>query len=150
MGRNGRCMCNLCASAILMMAGPATAQPVAAPSAASASAPDVPTLGRVEALRPEEAPPLDLYRFRSRVVVEPNRFEKAYDSGISPEEMGLKYGGYINYGINLGLYKSWQGIKRLTGMRNDIQTATARPPPLSEAQLLRATACGQDSACAEN
>ncbi len=97
----------------------------------------VPTLDSVQALPPEEEA-LDLYRFENPVTVEPNTFERFYDPGITPEEMALQHGGYINYGINLGLYKSWQGIKKVTGMRPDIQHAAARPPPLSEAQLLRA------------
>ena len=95
------------------------------------------TLEQVQALPPEEEA-LDLYRFENPVTVEPNTFERFYDPGITPEEMALQHGGYINYGINLGLYKSWQGIKKVTGMRPDIQHAAARPPPLSEAQLLRA------------
>ena len=97
----------------------------------------VPTLEPVQALPPEEEA-LDLYRFENPVTVEPNTFEKFYDPGITPEEMALQHGGYINYGINLGLYKSWQGIKKVTGMRPETEHATARPPPLSEEQLLRA------------
>ena len=97
----------------------------------------VPTLESVQALPPEEEA-VDLYRFENPVTVEPNTFDRFYDPGITPEEMALQHGGYINYGINLGLYKSWEGIKKVTGMRPDIQHAAARPPPLSEAQLLRA------------
>lgn len=98
---------------------------------------DVPTLDQVQALRPEEEI-LDLYLHKNPITVEPNRFDEAYDPGISPEAMALEHGGYINYGINLGLHKSWQGIKKVTGMRAETQPAIARPPPLSEEQIRRA------------
>ena len=117
---------------LLAFCGPLCAQESSEPTTAH-----VPTLEQVQALPPEEEA-LDLYRFENPVTVEPNTFERFYDPGITPEEMALQHGGYINYGINLGLYKSWQGIKKVTGMRPDIQHAAARPPPLSEAQLLRA------------
>ncbi|MEP6906575.1 MAG: hypothetical protein ABI858_01125 [Pseudoxanthomonas sp.] len=60
--------------------------------------------------------------------------------------MALQQGGYINYGINLGLYKSWQGIKKVTGMRAETQSAIARQPPLTDAQLQRAVALCEDHA----
>lgn len=108
----------------------------------------MPTLERVQALLPDEEI-LDLHRFENPVTVEPNAFDKVYDPGITPEEMALQHGGYINYGLNLGLYKSWQGIKKVTGMRAETQSAIARPPPLSEAQMRRAVAiCGAEgNAC---
>jgi hypothetical protein len=97
----------------------------------------VTTLDRVQALRPEEEV-LDLYTFKNPVAVDPNRFDQAYDPGITPEEMALRYGGYVNYGINQGLLKTWKGIKHVTGMRPYEQPAIARQPPLSEAQMRRA------------
>jgi len=97
----------------------------------------MPTLDKVQALRPDEDV-LDLYSFENPITVDPNRFDQAYDPGITPEEMALHYGGYVNYGINLGLLKTWQGIKKVTRMRPYEQPAIARPPPLSEAQLRRA------------
>lgn len=99
----------------------------------------VQTLDRVQALRPEEEV-LDLYRFENPVTVDPNRFDKAYDPGISPEQMALdpRYGGYVLYGINQGLLQTWKGIKKVTGMRPYEQPAIARPPPLSEEQMRRA------------
>ena len=117
---------------LLAFCGPLRAQENSEPTMSH-----VPTLEQVQALPPEEEA-LDLYRFENPVTVEPNAFEKVYDPGITPEEMALEHGGYIHYGINLGLYKSWQGIKKVTGMRPETEHATARPPPLSEAQLLRA------------
>ncbi len=101
------------------------------------AAADIPTLEQVQALRPEEEI-LDLYLAKNPITVEPNRFDKAYDPGLSPEAIALEHGGYINYGINLGLQKSWQGIKKVTGMRAETQPAIARPPPLSEEQMRRA------------
>lgn len=104
----------------------------------------VPTLERVEALRPEQEA-LDLYRFDNPIDVEPNRFDEVYDPPPSPEEVALEHGGYINYGIKLGLQKTWSGIKKMTGMRDDTQSAIARPPPLSDEQMRRAAAvCGTD------
>lgn len=110
---------------------------------------DVPTLDRVQALRPDEE--LDLYRFENPIVIEPNGFAEAYDPGPTPEQVALLHGGYINYGINLGLKKSWNGIKKATGMRAETQAAIARPPPLDDAQMRRAAtlcaiggmACGE-------
>lgn len=98
---------------------------------------DVPTLERVEALPPEEDI-LALYGFDNPITVDSNRFDKVYKPGPSPEEIAMERGGYINYGINLGLQKSWQGIKKVTGMRAQSQPATARPPPLDDEQLQRA------------
>lgn len=101
--------------------------------------PPVTTLDRVQALRPEEEV-LDLYTFKNPIAVDPNRFDKAYDPGITPEEMALDphYGGYVIYGINMGLLKTWQGIKKVTGMRPYEQPAIARPSPLTEEQMRRA------------
>ncbi len=104
---------------------------------------DVPTLEHVQALPPDEEI-LALDRFENPINIEPNRFDKVYDPGITPEEIALEHGGYINYGINLGLYKSWQGIKKVTGMRPETEHATARPPPLTEAQLRRALMVCED------
>ena len=118
---------------MLVFAGHVHAQPVSDPQPAA----NIPTLDHVQALPPEEER-LDLYRLRNPIAVEPNVFDKVYDPGITPEEMALEHGGYINYGINLGLYKSWQGIKKVTGMRPDIQPGIARPPPLTDAQMRRA------------
>ena len=128
-----RCAAIIPACLLLAWVGPLRAQHVNGPAPGA----DIPTLERVQAVRDEEEV-LDLYRFRNPVSVQRSALDRAYRPAISPEEMALVQGGYINYGINLGLYKSWQGIKKVTGMRPDIQHAAARPPPLSEAQLLRA------------
>ena len=126
-------LCRALSCLLLFFSGQLHAQPASEPPLEA----NIPTLDHVQALPPEEEE-LDLYLLRNPVTVEPNVFEKAYDPGISPEEMALEHGGYINYGINLGLYKSWQGIKKVTGMRPDIQPGIARPPPLTDAQMRRA------------
>lgn len=123
-----------------MQAAPATtpaAEP--APSAAVAADARVPTLGQVQALAPEDThEALDLQAFRNPVTVDPNTFSKSYAPGISPEEMALKYDGYVNYGLNMGLLQTWKGIKRITGMRPYEHPASARLPPLTQAQMRRA------------
>ena len=123
------------AGILLTFAGQLHAQETDDPAPAT----DVPTLERVLAVLPDEEA-LDLYTFMNPVAVEPNRFEEMYDPPPSPEEIAMQHGGLINYGINLGLQKSWQGIKKVTGMRAEIQSAVARPPPLSEEQIRRAAA----------
>jgi len=121
-------------------AAPATtpaAEP--APSAAVAADARVPTLGQVQALAPEDThEALDLHAFRNPVTVDPNTFSKSYNPGISPEEMALKYDGYVNYGLNMGLLQTWKGIKHITGMRAYEHPASARPPPLTQVQMHRA------------
>jgi hypothetical protein len=120
-------------------AGHASAQQVEQPALDTSVSASVPTLDHVQALRPDEEV-LDLYTFDNPISVDPNRFDKAYDPGISPEQMALdpRYGGYVIYGINQGLLQTWKGIKKVTGMRPYEQSAMARPPPLSEAQMQRA------------
>lgn len=132
--------------AYLVVSGPAHAQqPAASASQAAqsaASAAPVTTLDKVQALRPDEEI-LDPYTFKNPISVDPTRFDKAYNTGITPEQMGRDprdggYGGYVNYGINMGLLQTWKGIKQLTHMRPYEQPAIARPPPLDEEQMRRA------------
>lgn len=103
----------------------------------SSAAPAPVTLEAVDALPPDEEPPLDLYRFRNPVSVEPNRFDKAWQPPPTVEEISHA-GGYIQVGIGLGLLKAGQALHTATGGRAQIQSATARPPPLDEAQMRRA------------
>lgn len=121
----------------MALASAAHAQQANEPPPDPAPAPNVPTLDHVQALRPEEEV-LDLYRLENPITVDPNRFDKAYDPGITPEEMAIHYGGYVNYGLNRGLYETWKGFKKVTGMRPEIQPGIARPQPLSEEQMRRA------------
>lgn len=98
------------------------------------------TLDAVRALRPEEEV-LDLDAFQNPITLERNRFDQAYDTGISPEQMALdpRYNGYVNYGIHQGLRRTWEGIKQVTHMRPEQTPAIARPPPaLDEGQARRA------------
>ncbi len=99
----------------------------------------VQTMDEVKALPPDDEV-LDLYRFDNPIKVDPNRFDKAYDPGISPEEMALdpRYGGYVIYGINQGLRQTWKGVKKASGMKPYEQPAISRPPPLSGEQMRRA------------
>jgi hypothetical protein len=122
--------------ALSAQAQQATRAPVEPPSVSA----EPTTLDTVRALRPEEEV-LDLDGFQNPITVEPNRFNDTYDTGISPEQMALdpRYNGYVNYGINQGLRRTWDGIKQVTGMRPEQTPATARPPPpLDEAQARRA------------
>ncbi|WP_305806478.1 hypothetical protein [Stenotrophomonas sp. YIM B06876] len=134
--------------ALLMMAGAAQAQaqqtdaPLARAAAEPAPAPDaaqgdITTLGQVRALKPEDGQPLDLYRFRNPMQPAPNRFSRDWSEPPSPEQVS-QGGGYLLLGINYGLMAAAKGLHKLSGGRDQIQTATARPPPLSDAQLRRA------------
>lgn len=108
---------------------------VAAPVAAGD---DVKTMDEVRALKPEDDQPLDLYRFRNPVKVEDNRFSRSWSEPPTPEQVSMS-GGYLFLGLNYGLAAVGRGLHKLTGGRDQIQSAVARPPPeLSEEQLRRA------------
>lgn len=98
---------------------------------------EVKTLDEVRALKPEDDQPLDLYRFRNPIRVESNRFSRSWSEPPTPEQVSMS-GGYIFLGINYGLMAAGKGVHKLTGGRDQIQSALARPPPLSEDQLRRA------------
>ncbi|MEG2802693.1 hypothetical protein [Stenotrophomonas sp.] len=127
-------------------APPGANDPPAVPAPAQG---DVTTLGEVRALKPEDDVPLDLYRFRSPVKAESNRFSKSWSEPPSPQQVGMS-GGYLMMGINYGLGKAAQGLHRLTGGPDQIQSAVARPPPsLTEEQRRRALKyCGGADDCA--
>lgn len=110
-------------------------QPPVAPVAATG---DVTTLDEVRAIKPDEDVPLDLYRFKSPVQAENNRFSRDWREPPSPEQVGIS-GGYVMMGIVYGIVKTAQGINKITGGPDQIQSAIARPPPqLSEQQQRRA------------
>lgn len=129
----------------MMLAARAQAQQPPAPEPApelpvapSAAAGDVTTLGEVRAIKPDEDVPLDLYRFKSPVQPENNRFSRSWSEPPSPEQVGIS-GGYLMMGIVYGIVKTAQGINKITGAPDQIQSAIARPPPrLSEQQQRRA------------
>lgn len=115
---------------------PPATQPVEPPPP-PASNDNVTTLGEVRAVKPEDEP-LDLYRFKNPVQPAPNRFSRTWSEPPSVEQVSLS-GGYLMMGINAALGAAGKGIHKLTGGPDQIQSATARPPPeLTEAQQQRA------------
>jgi hypothetical protein len=97
----------------------------------------VTTLDHVKALPPDEGEPLDLYRFRNPREVAPNTFDKSWSPPPSPKEIS-ENGGYLVYGFAKlvgALAKNLQGIP---GIRGQVQSAVARPPPLDLEQMDRA------------
>ena len=99
---------------------------------------NVTTLGEVRAIKPEDDQPLDLYRVKNPVQAAPNRFSKNWSEPPTPEQVGMS-GGYVMMGIVYGVTKAAQGLNKLTGGPDQIQSAIARPPPeLSEDERQRA------------
>lgn len=99
---------------------------------------NVTTLGEVRAIKPEDDEPLDLYRFKNPVQAAPNRFSKNWSEPPTPEQVGMS-GGYVMMGIVYGITKAAQGLNKLTGGPDQIQSAIARPPPeLTEQEQQRA------------
>lgn len=142
----------LAGAAQAQQASPPVEQPVPAADTADAAPPPaegVRTLEEVRALKPEDDQPLDLYRFRNPVKVESNRFSRSWSEPPTPEQVSLS-GGYLMMGINYGLQAAAKGLHKLSGGRDQIQSAVARPPPeLSEEQRRRALRfCAQQEGCA--
>lgn len=99
---------------------------------------NITTLGEVRAIKPEDDEPLDLYRFKNPVQAAPNRFSKNWSEPPTPEQVGMS-GGYVMMGIVYGITKAAQGLNKLTGGPDQIQSAIARPPPeLTEQEQQRA------------
>ena len=130
------------ASALLVGTAHAQSPPVTPPVEPPPTAPpanndNVTTLGEVRAVKPEDEP-LDLYRFKNPVEPAPNRFSRTWSEPPSVEQVSLS-GGYLMMGINAALGAAGKGIHKLTGGPDQIQSATARPPPeLTEDQQQRA------------
>lgn len=135
----------------LLLAASAQAQQAAPPGSVdpppAATQGDVTTLGEVRALKPDDEP-LDLYRFKNPVQVQPNRFSRTWSEPPSPEQVGMS-GGYLMMGINKGLAAAAKGVNKLTGGPDQIQSAIARPPPeLTEDEQRRAQeVCAQQGGC---
>lgn len=112
-------------------------QPAAPPAPPPPPPPtgDVTTLGEVRALKPDDEP-LDLYRFKSPVQAAPNRFSRSWSEPPSPEQVGMS-GGYVMMGIVYGVVKAAQGLNKITGGPDQIQSAIARPPPPLDVQQQR-------------
>lgn len=134
----------LVAAAQAQQAG-AAPEPVEPPPATTQG--DVTTLGEVRALKPDDEP-LDLYRFKNPVQVQPNRFSRTWSEPPSPEQVSMS-GGYLMMGINKGLAAAAQGVNKLTGGPDQIQSASARPPPeLTDEEQRRAQeVCAQQGGC---
>lgn len=130
---------------------PQTTQDTAAPPPGLSAGNDVPTLGEVKALPPEEGEVIDLYRFRNPIQVDPNHFAKAYHPPPSPKEIS-EGGGYLFYGLGALVGLAAKALPKMPGVRGQIEPPTARPPPLSLEQMDRAArACGEDGEdCVDN
>ena len=129
-----------CAALGLLLAGAAHAQQAVADDvpAPAVAGDEVKTLDEVRAIKPEDDQPLDLYRFKNPVQAAPNRFSKNWSEPPTPEQVGMS-GGYLMMGIGYGLMKAGQGLNKLTGGPDQIQSAIARPPPeLTEQERQRA------------
>lgn len=117
---------------------PEAAGPIDQAAQPLAEAGNVTTLGEVRAIKPEDDEPLDLYRFKNPVKAAPNRFSKNWSEPPTPEQVGMS-GGYVMMGIVYGITKAAQGLNKLTGGPDQIQSAIARPPPeLTEQEQQRA------------
>lgn len=92
-------------------------------------------LERVRVVAPRFEP--DPFEFKDPIEIQGSAFDKYYRAPPTPEDISLG-GGYIHYGINYGLMKAAQQVTKLPGWKHQVQDATARPPPLDEAQMLRA------------
>ena len=144
----------------MALAGVAQAQEQAAPArqqaqsleqsaVAAAAADGVQTLGEVRALKPEDDQPLDLYRFKNPIQPENNRFSRKWSEPPTPEQVSMS-GGYVMMGIYYAIGAAAKGVHKLTGGRDQIQHAIARPPPLDEAQMRRAQSwCAAQEDCSQ-
>lgn len=159
MARNERWSALLAAG--MLLAATAQAQQASTaegPAPVAPVAPDLPpvpegitTLSEVRALKPEDAQPLDLYRFKNPVQVRENRFSRDWSEPPTPEQVSMS-GGYVMMGVVKGMIAAAKGVNRLTGGPDPIQPASARPPPaLSEDQRRRAAQfCAADDCGADN
>lgn len=89
---------------------------------------------RVTAPRPVRADP---FAFENPIHIQGSAFDKYYREPPTPEDISLG-GGYLLYGINYGLMKAAQQVTKLPGWKHQIRHATARPPPLDDAETARA------------
>jgi hypothetical protein len=87
------------------------------------------------------APPLetvDLYKFRNPVDAQPTVFGRGWREKPSLEEVGMN-GGVVPIIAGYAALKVRDGARRIPGWKNPEQPAMARPPPLTEAQIERAS-----------
>lgn len=117
---------------LLACAQTAPSPPEASPARANA---DVPTLGEVRALNPEDDEPVPV---RDPFASLPNRFAKRFKNPPTPEEVALNYNGYIMYGVIKGVVAGGRWLNKATGGPDQIQAAQARAAPLDDDQVERA------------
>lgn len=128
-----------------------TPQATATPATPPAADAGISTLPAVRAVLEEDQPqPLDLDRFRNPVPPAPNAFDRAWRPTPSIKQVSEdpRHPGYVNYGIAMGIQATGKALKKLPGVKDQVQAAVARPPPLDAAQSRRAAAlCAADPAC---
>ena len=118
-------------------ATPAQQRDTAAPSSGHAPGGEAATTldtVRVTAPRPEI---LDLYRFRNPIAPQPTIFDHDMHPPPSLEEIG-ENGGVIPLLVGYLAQKITIGARKIPGWKDYEQPAIARPPPLTEEQMLRA------------
>ena len=86
------------------------------------------------------APPpetLNLYRFQNPVEVEPSSFSRDWHEKPSLKEVGMN-GGMVPILVGMAARQVQKGARKIPGWKTPEQPAIARPPPLDEAQTVRA------------
>lgn len=124
----------LASGSVQAQAVPATAAEGTPAPVQEASAPPgdpLRTLETIEALRPPVDWAPDPFARR------PNHFDGRFGRP-SPEEIALKQGGYLMYGISQALSKGGRWLNRVTGGPAQIEHARARDVPLDDEQIARA------------
>lgn len=87
------------------------------------------------------APPpevIDLYKFRNPVDAQSTAFGSGWREKPSLEEIGTN-GGMVPIIAGYAALKVRNGARRIPGWKQPEQPAFARPPPLTEAQVERAS-----------
>lgn len=112
------------------------AMPALAQDPAGAEDPSATTLETLT-VRPEPEEVVDLYRFRNPIEVEPGTFERSWREPTSLEQLG-KNGGIVPVLAGLAAKGIQAGARKIPGWKEPRQAVVARPPPLDEAQTVRA------------
>lgn len=82
------------------------------------------------------APRPDPFAFHNPIDYQPTRFDK-YWRETSPEQFGMN-GGVVPW-LNQKIAKGLSKVGRKMGLRQQVQPAVARPSPLTDEQLERAS-----------
>ncbi len=127
-------MRGLLPAALCLAAASVAAQDEAAGAAAPEPMPQATELAPVRVIgrRP------DPFAFRNPVEAQDTVFSRDWDEPPGLEEIGMR-GGIVQIAINKGLELTAKGIRSLPYWQNQVVGAQARPPPLDEAQLARAS-----------